>query len=434
MKDNLLPSEEMSKAIEEMIAQMRAGQTSETASDLVGSLMRRGMARILQESLEEEVTDFLGRPRYERADEPARKGYRNGYADKTVKTTEGRLRLRRPRVRDTEEPFTSAVIERIEVLEERLKEMALEMYVRGLSTRDIEETLTDEEGKALLSRSSFSRLTERLYEEYEAFAQRDLSDKDVVYLFVDGVYEAVRSYTKGQAILCAWGILSDGTKELLHLSAAGSESADSWRGFFEEMTARGLRQPLLVIHDGSAALRAAIRESFPESERQRCLVHKLRNIAAKLPSVGRDSDARDAVLARVKAIYHAPDRETADLLAERLVEEYTEHYPAAIRCFLDDLDSCLTHLRYPLAHRRYIRSTNLLERAFVEEKRRTKVMPAHMHERGAMKLVFGVLIRASRNWNRVKMSSFELAQLKRIRQLMAPHTTDTKTISFKRAA
>jgi transposase-like protein len=418
----------MSKAIEEMIVHMRSGEP-ETASDLVGSLMRRGMARILQESLEEEVTDFLGRPRYERANEPARKGYRNGYADKTVRTTEGRLQLRRPRVRDTEEPFASAVIERVEALEERLKEMALEMYVRGLSTRDIEETLTDEEGKALLSRSSVSRLTERLYEEYEAFAERDLSDKDVVYLFVDGVYEAVRSYTKGQAILCAWAILSDGRKELLHLSAAGSESSDSWRGFFEEMTARGLRQPLLVIHDGSAALRAAIRESFPESERQRCLVHKLRNIAAKLPG-----EARDTVLARVKAVYHAPDRQTADLLAERLVEEHTERYPSAMRCFLDDLDSCLTHLRYPLAHRRYIRSTNLLERAFVEEKRRTKVMPAHMHERGAMKLVFGVLIRASKKWNRVKMSSFELAQLKRIRQLMAPHSTDTETISFKLAA
>ena len=102
MRNNLLPSEEMSKAIEEMIAKMRSGQmrpgTSETASDLVGSLMRRGIVRILQESLEEEVIDFLGRPRYERADEPARKGYRNGYADKTVKTTEGRLRLRRHRV------------------------------------------------------------------------------------------------------------------------------------------------------------------------------------------------------------------------------------------------------------------------------------------------------------------------------------------------
>ena len=428
MTTNLLPSEEMSKAIEEIIAQMRHNE-SETVSDLVSSLISRGVAHILQEGLEEEVTDFLGREHYARQDGKSRKGYRNGYTAKTVKTAEGRLKLRRPRLRDTEQPFESVLLRRLDALEERLKEMAVEMYVRGLSTRDIEETLTDEDGKALLSRSSVSRLTDRLYQEYEAFSERDLSGKDVVYLFVDGVYEAVRSYTNNQAILCAWAILSDGSKELLHLAAAGSESTESWCGFFEEMTARGLRQPLLVIHDGSAALKAGIRESFPDSDRQRCLVHKLRNIGAKLPDT-----ARDEVLAQVKMVYYASDRETADLLAERLVEEHTETYPSAMRCFLDDLDSCLTHLRYPLAHRRYIRSTNLLERAFVEEKRRTKVMPHHMHERGAMKLVYGVLIRASNRWNRVKMTSFELAQLKRIRQLMAPHTTHTDTISFKLAA
>lgn len=134
MRDNLLPSEEMSKALEAIMTQMRSGTseagtseagTSETASDLVGSLMRHGMAHILQESLEEEVTDFLGRGHYERSEEPVRRGYRNGYTDKTVRTTEGRLRLRRPRVRDTEEPFESAVLGRLEALEERLHQMAV---------------------------------------------------------------------------------------------------------------------------------------------------------------------------------------------------------------------------------------------------------------------------------------------------------------------
>lgn len=94
----------------------------------------------------------------------------------------------------------------------------------------------------------------------------------------------------------------------------------------------------------------------------------------------------------MKSVYYASDRETADLLAERLSEDYTERYPSAVRCFLDDLGSCLTHPRYVLTHRRYIRRTNLLERAFIEEKRWTRVVPAHMHERGAMKLVFGVLL------------------------------------------
>ncbi len=201
----------------------------------------RQLLAAVRNLLEEEVTEFLGRERYQRSDEP--RGYRNGYRDKTFKTAEGRLKVRRPRVRDTEEPFKSGLLARMDKLEQRVEKLALEMYVRGLSTRDIEETLVDQDGEALLSRTSVSRICEQLHEEYEAFCQRDLSQLDVVYMFVDGVYEAVRDYTQNQAILCAWAICSDGTKEMLHLGCVASESAEAWSGFFAEMAGRGLRQP-----------------------------------------------------------------------------------------------------------------------------------------------------------------------------------------------
>ena len=144
--------------------------------------------------------------------------------------------MRRPRVRDTDEPFESRLLARIEVLEQRIQQLAGEMYVRGLSTRDIEETLVDQDGEPLLSRSSVSRVCERLHEEYETFSERDLSELDVVYLFVDGVYEAGRDYTWNQAILCAWAICSGGSKQMLHLGCVSSESKDAWSTFFEEMT------------------------------------------------------------------------------------------------------------------------------------------------------------------------------------------------------
>lgn len=426
MERKVLPSERMNKALEMLLQ-----QDAQTRDDLLGALLRRGSERILQEALEAEVTDFLGRGHYERAsEETPQAGYRNGYRDRRLKTSAGLLTVRQPRLRDTDEPFTSSLLDRLDRLEERLERMAVEMYVRGLSTRDIEATLTDEQtGEPLISRSQMSRMSEVLMEEYAAFAQRDLSDRDVVYLFVDGVYEAVRSYTNNQAILCAWGILSDGTKELLHLDAAQSESTDAWRAFLENMTRRGLPHPLLITHDGAPAIKAALRQVFPQSDRQRCLAHKLRNLTAKVPE-----RLRNEVLTQARAVYYAPDCETAELLAERFVETYTDAHPALVRSFLDDLQACLTHLKYPLAHRKFIRTTNLIERAFVEEKRRTKIIPQHVNERGALKLVYGVLIRASQRWRRVKMTDFELVQLRKIRAIMCPETTESETISFRLAA
>ena len=137
----------------------------------------------------------------------------------------------------------------------------------------------------------------------------------------------------------------------------------------------------------------------------------------------------------IKAVYYTPNKETAELLAERFVESHAEKYPAVVKCFTDDFEACLVHLSYPLAHRRYIRTTNLLERSFQEEKRRTKVVPHHVNERSATKLVFGVLIRSSRRWNRVKMTNLELVQLRNIRAIMSPdEDEETQTISLPLAA
>ncbi|GIV58184.1 MAG: IS256 family transposase [Rhodothermaceae bacterium] len=414
----------MNKALQTLLEEGTA------VDDLLSALIRRGTEALLQQSLEAEVTDFLGRDRYERADdETLHRGYRNGYRTRRLKTTEGTLTVKQPRLRQTIEPFESRLLNSLGRIEQRLERLALELYVRGLSTRDIEQALVDQDGRALLSRSAVSRLSEDLHAEYEAFATRELSGLDVVYLFVDGVYEAVRAYTKGQAILCAWAILSDGTKTLIHLEAAQSESRAAWGAFFEGLLARGMPHPLLVVHDGAPALKAAIAQYLPQSDRQRCLAHKLRNLTARMPQ-----EARAQLLNEIKAVYYAPDQATAELLAERFITAYAASYPAVVRCFQDDLAACLVHLKYPLAHRKFIRTTNLLERAFVEEKRRTKVIPQHMNERGALKLVFAVLVRASERWRRVKMTPLELAQLRTIRQTMCPEPGESDTISFRLAA
>lgn len=413
----------MNKAVERLLAD------GTDAGDLIGELLRRGSAAILQKSLEGEVTDFLGRDRYERREEDAPVGYRNGYRRRRLKTRVGRVEIEEPRTRGTAVPFESAILSRLHCVEERMEAMALEMYVRGLSTRDIEATLTDEAGRPLLSRSSMSRLSKELYAEYEAFAERDLSGLDVVYLFLDGVYEAVRHYTLNQAILCAWGILSDGTKQMIHLEAVGSESRDAWAGFLEGLLARGMPHPLLVVTDGGKGAIAAVTKLLPRSRRQRCLAHKLRNIGAYAPR-----EVKSQLVAEAKAVYYAPTRRAAETLAEGFIGTYAKRYPSVVKSFSEDLEACLTQLEFPLAHRGFIRTTNLIERAFVEEKRRTKTLPTHVNERGAIKLVFAVLIRASYAWRRVQMTNLDLAHLRTLRATMCPNEPESKTLSFRLAA
>jgi transposase-like protein len=424
MNRKLSSKDEINKQFQDQLR--KEGQTS-----LEGFLVDIG-SRFIEEALESEVSDFLGRRRYERQkseEEENFRGYRNGYQDYTVKTRSGRMRLKKPRVRETLERFESRIIERLDALEEDLKKIILEGYVNGLSTRDIEATFTDQDGKPLVSRTGTSEIVKTLYDEYEKFRNSDLSDLDVVYLYADGVYEAVKKYTNNQTLLCSWAILSNGKKVMLGLSAAASESEESWSAFFQEMQNRGLRQPLLIVSDGSKGIINGITRSFPQSNRQRCLAHKLRNIMAKVPH-----EFQQEVLSKVKSVYYSPDRTTAEILAEEFIKNYSNRFPSAVSCFVDDLDSCLTHLKFPACHHKYIRTTNLLERCFEEEKRRTKVFPQHQNERGALGLVFGVLIRASKRWKNIKMSGWELTLLKNMKSIICPNNNDLSKISFEKAA
>ena len=154
-------------------------------------LVRLALRLIVEEALEGEVADAVGRERYERA-EGAAAGYRNGYRPGKIRTAEGMVEYAAPQVRDTPEPFVSAIRAALGGRTEALEQLAVELYARGLSTRDIEDAFTDEHGRRLLSRAAVSEITERLWTEYEGFSRRDLSEHGIVYLFVDGIAERLR--------------------------------------------------------------------------------------------------------------------------------------------------------------------------------------------------------------------------------------------------
>jgi len=400
-----------SDQIKQMIANLlqRGLESQDAPAD---TLLRLGAQLLIQEVLEQEVTDFLGRERYERR-QPGqpRMGYRNGYEPGCIRSTEGEILLQVPQVRDATEPYRSKAKDVLGGRTDVLERLAVQMYTRGLSTRDIEDAFRDATGECLLSRSAVSELTEVLWEEYQAFCERDLSEIEVEYLFLDAVYESLRR--EGgvkEGVLCAWAICSDGSKVMIHVALGNKERYEDWLNFLRDLVRRGLRTPVLITSDGAPGLIRAVKEVWGNALRQRCLAHKIRNVLDKVPD-----SARDDVKRAVQSAYYAPNQEIAEAIATDVLKKYQDLYPSAMKCFMDDWEASIAYLRCPSAHHKYIRTTNLLERSFLEERRRTKVIPRFFSEKSCLKLVFATLWQASQRWRRVKMTEFERQQLRRLR-------------------
>jgi putative transposase len=389
----------------------------EAESNLLFTLAQLGMKHLVQQALEQEQQDYLGRDRYERRSEKSAsgRGYRNGYEEAGLSTAEGKACVRAPQVRGVShdgEPYRSGLMEFLQNNSEALERLVTEMYARGLSTRDVEDCFKDlSTGKPLLSRTAVSEITDQLWEDYRTFCERDLSGIEVQYLFVDAVYESLRRYGAKEGIFCAWAITTEGSKVLLHLAVGNKESVSYWTEFFRDMIRRGLRTPTSVTSDGAPGLIQAIEQVFKNSLRIRCWFHKLSNIRAKIPE-----EASQEFMAHVRAVRDAPTYVAGEAAAATLIDSFSDTYPAAVRCFSENLDASLAHLKLPVRHRINVRTTNLLERSFVEERRRSKVIPRFTDEKSATKLVFATLIRASERWSRVSVSELERKQLGMLRQ------------------
>jgi transposase-like protein len=364
---------------------------------------------IVEEALEGEVRDALDRGYYERGDAPGQ-GHRNGHRTHRLKTAEGGLEYSAPQVAGLEQPFRSALRDHLKGHTEALEGLAVEMLARGLSVRDIEDAFKDETGRLLLSKTAVSEIGKQLWEDYQAFKSRDLGEYVIAYLFIDGIAERIRPGQRREPVLAAWGFTFDGRKVLLHLMAGSKEDAETVSAFFQDMRARGLGDPLLVVSDGACGIIKAIEVCFPRSPRQRCLAHRMRNLAAKVPE-----DLWPEFKARATAAYQAPSRKIARELAEGLVADYETDLANAVACFRDDFEACIAHLRLPITHRRATRTTNLLERLFVEERRRLKIIPNAFGEKAVLKLMFGAMTRAAERWRSIRITEFERRQMAALR-------------------
>ena len=378
---------------------------------VVTELLTLGAQRVVQELVEQEVTTFLGRDHYQRGARRVR-GYRNGYRLKRIPTAEGVVPVQVPQVRNTEGPFQSRLLAFLTAHRDVLQRLVTEMYARGLSTRDIEDAFTDATGARLLTKSQVSELTETLWEDFEAFQTRDLTPFPVEYLFLDAVFEPIRrSGRTREGVLAAWGICRDGRRVLLHLALGNTESYENWLEFLRDLVKRGLPTPTTITSDGAPGLIQAIEQVWPQSLRIRCWAHKARNVLDKVPAT-----ARAEVKAHLAQIREAATLADGREAVQRFRATFETLYPSATKSLLDDLEASLNHLRVTPAHRKYVRTTNLLERTFEEERRRTKIIPRFWTERSALKLIFGALDRASRRWQRLTISEVEVKHMDRLRQ------------------
>jgi transposase-like protein len=397
-----------------------------SSNELAGDWIRRAARMMAEQMLIQEVDEALGRGSYQRRDDDSPVGYRNGYKNRSIKTAEGKIAVDVPQVRGRAEPYRSAIWSVLGKRSPALEKLAVEMYARGLSTRDIEDLLkelSDDPEQTLLSKSAVSRVTEVLWEEFEAFAKRDLSSFDVIYLFCDAVYESLRQQAGcRQAILVTWAVLSDGSKVLLHLSLGNKESSDAWLEHLRSVVSRNLPVPLTVTTDGAPGLIKAVEAMWPESERIRCWFHKMQNVLEKVPD-----EMRQTIKRLLMDVRDAPDHETGAKRAAALIDQYQRELPSAMACLAEDLEATLAHLKLPSLHQKMIRTTNLCERSFVEERRRSKVIPHFFDERSCLKLVFATLWRASQRWRGVRFREMEKKQLEayiRVRQALGKKVRD----------
>ncbi len=411
---------------------------SRDLSEVIEDFARLGARLIIQAAVEAEVEVFLGRARYQRAaDVPeSRAGSRNGFCEVTIKTTAGPVTVARPKLRGTTERFASQLFGKTVTRSNALEALVIAGFVRGLSVRDVENTLADALGaEAALSKSTVSRVCQAIGQEFSAWSSRRLDGLELDYLFLDASMFKMHPGARAEPVLAAWGITTGGAPVFVALAAGGSESTDAWGDFLDELAGRGLRPPLLVISDGAAGLINAAESSLPRSLRQRCLIHRCRNYLAKLPAEAQ-SEMRDAYWAifdtdELIAAGMTPGHELVAAVQARIdvfAEQHQATFPAAIKCLLTDREQLTSYLRFPVEHHKRIRHSNFIERTFGETRRRVKVIGRLPGETSCLNLVWAVLDRASRGWRGMTMTPAAtrlLADLRR--QLLDPPTPIRRT-------
>lgn len=347
------------------------------------------LREVLQEVLEQEMTDTLGAEKGERS--PGRLGYRSGYYDRALVTRVGKLELRIPQ--DRQGNFSTQIFERYQRSEKALVSALAEMYIQGVSTRKV-KAITEELCGHAFSASAISAVNKTLDESLERFAKRELTET-YPYLVLDARYEKVREdgVIRSQAVQIAIGINDEGRRQILAVELANRESQTSWRDVLLELKSRGLRGVEFVVSDDHPGLKRAIAEVIPEAVWQRCYVHFLRNALDYLPRKAVD-DCRQ----ELRWLYDRRDLSEAQKDLAQWLERWGTRYPKLCEWVEENIGETFSFYRLPLQHHKHLKSTNMLERFNEEIKRRTRVARIFPNASSCLRLVRALAVETHEGW------------------------------------
>ena len=354
-----------------------------------GDWLRAVVERVVQELMEAEVSAQIGAGRYERTEE--RTTQRNGYRHRPWDTRVGTLELAIPKLRAGS--YFPSWLEPRRRAEQALVAVVAEAYVQGVSTRKV-EALVQALGIAGLSKSEVSRLAASLDDQVAAFRTRRL-DADYPYLWLDARYEHVREGGRvvSMAVIVAYGVRADGVREVLGLDIGLSEDVALWRAFLQDLVARGVRGVQLVVSDAHQGLKQAIREVFVGASWQRCRVHFVRNVLARVPK-----SAQAMVAATIRTIFQQPDRRAAQAQLAHVVATLEDRFPKVVPLLVEAEEEILTFYDFPPEHWRQVYSTNPLERLNKELKRRSAVVGIFPNRDAVLRLLGAVLAEQNDDW------------------------------------
>lgn len=356
------------------------------------AFLREIVERVVQQILEAEMSEHIGAAPYERAEK--RKGHRNGYKPRTLRTRVGTLNLLVPQ--DREGTFSTRLFARYQRNEKALCLALMEMYVEGVSTRKVKE-ITEELCGTSFSKSLVSSLAGSLDAELEGWRNRALEAEAYPYVFVDARYEKVRMDHRivSQGVLIVSAVREpDGLREILAVEVADTESEATYQELFRSLKSRGLSGVELVVSDEHEGLKAAVARHFQGASHQRCQVHYMRNL---LGMVG--AKKRKELGAELRGIFAAPDRCSALDLACSVAQKWREKGHEKIACHIEEhIEECLSCLSFPESHRRRIRTTNGQERFNQELRRRTRVVRIFPNREACLRLVSALAVEQSEEW------------------------------------
>jgi transposase-like protein len=379
---------------------------STAGSSLIDEIVREGARRMLAEALQSEVDAYIAQFTGERDEHGRRLVVRNGYHEpREVLTSAGAVAVTAPRVNDKRvdpdtgqrKRFSSAILPPWARKTPKITEVLPLLYLHGLSSGDFVPALGQFLGSSKgLSAAVITKLTEQWKAEQRAFAQRDLSDVDFVYLWADGIHVNIRLEEHKLCLLVMIGVRADGRKELVALADGYRESTESWADLLRDCARRGMRAPVLAVGDGALGFWGALREVFPDTAEQRCWFHKIGNVLSALPKT-----AHPGAKKALAEIWNAEDKRHAHAAVKAFDAAYRAKFPKAVAKITDDVEELLAFFDYPAEHWVHLRTTNPIESTFATVRHRTKVTKGPGSRAAGLAMAFKLIESAQTRWRAV---------------------------------